>query len=129
MSSYFTYVLENDMVPQGFNSTDKGTLTVNCVGVNWVGTNSTVTLGHNFIQNIRADYESNELKLCLDKFVHGKRVRFAFDDVMQRDSCALELQRFKNSKRSAKKKRKKKSILSVQQKKQKRNSLIRGVFY
>jgi len=125
MQSFQAYVLENDMVPQGFNSTDKGTLTVNGVGVNWVGTNSTVIVNHRFIQKIQADYESNELKLCLDKVVHGKRVKFAFDDVMQRDYCTLELQRFKNSKRSAKKKRKKKSILSVQQKKQKRNSLIR----
>jgi len=95
MQSFQTYVLENDMVPQGFNSTDKGTLTVNGVGVNWVGTNSTVIVKHRFIQKIQADYESNELKLCLDKFVHGKRVRFAFDDVMQRDYCTLELQRFK----------------------------------
>ena len=137
MQSFQAYVLENGMIPQGmipqgFNSTDKGTfstdkgtLTVNSVGVNWVGTNSTVIVKHHSIQKIRADYESNELNLCLDKFVDGKRVRFAFDDVMQRDYCTLELQRFKNSKRSAKKKRKKKSILSVQQKKQKRNSLIR----
>jgi len=125
MQHFQARVLENDMVPQGFNSTDKGTLTVDESGINWVGTNSTFTLGRRFIQKIRADYESDELKLCLDDSVDCKCVVFAFDDVIQRDFCVQELERFKNSKRSAKKKRKKKTILSIQQKKQKKNYLIR----
>jgi hypothetical protein len=125
MQHFQARVLENDMVPQGFNSTDKGTLTVDESGINWVGTNSTFNLGRRFIQKIRADYNSDELKLCLDDSVDCKCVVFAFDDVIQRDFCVHELHRFKNSKRSAKKKRKKKSILSIQQKKQKKNDLIR----
>jgi len=120
MQHFQARVLENDMVPQGFNSTDKGTLTVDESGINWVGTNSTFTLGRRFIQKIRADYESDELKLCLDDSVDCKCVVFAFDDVIQRDFCVQELERFKNTKRSAKKKRKKKSILRNQQKKKKK---------